>query len=123
MLFFSSDRTGTSGIYVSQRAPDGSWGTPQPITELGTPAFRPNVSTDGREIVFDSNRSGSLGLDLWYSYRPTPHATWAAPVRLSDDLINSAGNEMRPSFSRDGRRLYFGSTRSGNLDLYVAKRQ
>jgi Tol biopolymer transport system component len=123
MLFFSSDRTGTSGIYVSHRATDGSWGTPQLIGELGTPAFRPNVSADGREMVFDSNRSGSLGLDVWYSYRPTPHATWAAPVRLSDGLINSAGNETRPSFSRDGRRLYFGSTRSGNLDLYVAERQ
>lgn len=124
MLFFSSDRTGVHGIYVSYRG-SGSWQTPQPVPQLnaGGPALRPNVSADGREIVFDSNRGDSNGSDIWYSYRSNVLADWADPVRLQDASINSAANETRPWMSRDGRRLYFGSNRAGSSDIYVADRR
>jgi hypothetical protein len=37
--------------------------------------------------------------------------------------VNSAPAESRPSLSRDGRRLYFGSTRQGmQSDICVATR-
>lgn len=121
MLFFSSDRAvpGVHAIYVSQRG-----GTPEPVLELneGGTAFRPNVSADGREIVFDSNRAGSAGSDIWYSHRATPNSSWAAPVRLQEPSINTPSNQSRPWISRDGRRLYFGSVYDGSSDLFVAYR-
>lgn len=132
MLFFSSNRgsDGKQAIYVSTRAPGGEWQTPTAIVELnaaGYNSFRPNVSVDGREIVFDSDRPTSTGLDIWYSSRATPNRTWSTPVRLSAsgaDPINSAANETRAWLSRDGRRLYFGSNRNGvSFDIFVAERR
>jgi Tol biopolymer transport system component len=126
MLFFSSSRTGKQRIYVSFRGPDGSWQAPQDIANLNDDlanSQRPNVSADGREIVFDSDRSGSRGVDIWYSYRATPHSEWAPPIRLENESINSTATEARASMSRNGKRLYFGSNRSGNFDIYVAERR
>lgn len=132
VLFFSSNRAGFGGrhaIYASARGPDGEWQEPAVVEQLsmaGYDTFRPNVSADGRTVVFDSNRPGSTGLDIWYSTRATPHAAWDAPTRFDagPDAINSAANETRASLSRDGRRLYFGSNRDGvSFDIYVAERR
>ena len=126
MLFFSSSRTGKQRIYVSFRGPDGDWQAPQDVASLNDDlanSQRPNVSADGREIVFDSDRSGSLGVDIWYSYRATPRSDWVPPIRLENESINSTGTEARASMSRNGKRLYFGSNRSGNFDIYVAERR
>jgi Tol biopolymer transport system component len=126
MLFFSSDRSGRHAIYVSMRGGDGEWGAPELVGGLNLPdvnSARPNVSLDGREIVFDSDRAGGLGsFDVWYSSRATPFSPWSDPVNAGA-AINSSAAETRPSFSRDGRRLYFGSTRTSNSDLYVAERR
>jgi hypothetical protein len=124
-LFFSSNRSGTHAIYASAGGAGGTWQTPQPVHELnaGGAALRPNVSADGREIVFDSNRGDSQMFDIWYSYRHTPHAAWPEPVRLLEPSINSAANDVRAFMSEDGRRLYFGSNRGTSFDLYVAERR
>ncbi|HSJ62489.1 MAG TPA: hypothetical protein VK922_01165 [Gemmatimonadaceae bacterium] len=128
MLFFSSDRAGQHALYVSHRGPGGAWGVPAPVHELNLTGYntvRPNVSQDGREIVFDSDRPGGLGgFDVWVARRATPHASWSAPWNPGA-VINSTFNETRASLSRDGRRLYFGSNRpgfQGNSDLFVSRR-
>lgn len=126
MLFFSSSRTGKQRIYVSFRGPNGSWQAPEDVAALNDDVAnsqRPNVSADGREVVFDSDRSGSLGVDIWYSYRATPRSSWAPPIRLENESINSPSTEARPSMSRDGKRLYFGSNRGTSFDIYVAERR
>ncbi|HEX6576550.1 MAG TPA: hypothetical protein VF042_16395, partial [Gemmatimonadaceae bacterium] len=132
MLFFSSGR-GSGGkheIYVSARGSDREWQAPTAVSDLnaaGYNTFRPNVSVDGREIVFDSDRPTSTGADIWYSYRDNVNAAWSAPVRFAGGggtAINSALGETRASLSRDGKRLYFGSNRNGvSFDLYVAERR
>lgn len=129
MLYFSSDREGGPGfdkIYVSMRQTDGSWGEPVEVTELNYPGFstaRPTVSKDGQIIVFDSNRPGGLGNpDIWASERTSILDTWSEPVNLGSN-VNSASGETRPALSRDGKRLYFGSPRSGGIgmsDIYVS---
>ena len=132
MLFFSSSRGsgGKHAIYVSVRGSDGEWQQPAPVAELNAPGyntFRPNASADGREIVFDSDRPTSTGIDIWYATRANVNATWSAPVRLGGGggtAINSASGETRASLSRDGQRLYFGSNRDGvSSDLFVAERR
>jgi len=100
MLFFSSNRDGTHKIYASPRQPDGSFGAPAEVTELNAPGFntlRPNVSQDGREIVFDSNRPGGFGgPDIWSATRASVFDAWSAPVNLGPN-VNSVFPETRAS--------------------------
>ena len=72
-----------------------------------TPQFafaEPTISPDGREIAFVS------GGDIW----TVPTA--GGEARL---LVAHADNESRPLYSPDGKFLAFGSTRSGNGDVYL----
>ena len=66
-LYFSSTRGGNQDIYQSV-----NFGPATPVTSLNT-SFddaRPNVRHDGREIVFDSTRPGTLGgPDIWRATR------------------------------------------------------
>jgi Tol biopolymer transport system component len=128
MLYFSSDRSGKHALYVSLRNASGEWVAPAPIEELNFAGFntvRPNVSADGREIVFDSDRpSGQGSFDIWTSHRATPLDAWSAPVNAGT-AVNSSAAETRPTLTRTGRQLYFGSTRpnyQGSSDLFTASR-
>lgn len=128
LLFFSSDRDGQDDIHVSTRLPGGAWGPPIAVAELNAPGFstaRPNVSPDGREIVFDSNRPGGFGgPDIWTASRRSVFDRWSEPTNLGPN-INSEFGEVRPSLSRNGKRLYFGSNRpgfEGALDVFVSTR-
>jgi len=47
---------------------------------------------------------------------------WSAPVSLGP-AINSVDNDEGPAISKDGLSLYFTSNRSGNQDLWVARRE
>lgn len=118
-LYFSS--TGTSGnhdIYRSLRNADGSFGTPQPVSELNTAAVdqMPNVRRDGKEIVFASSRGGNM--DIWTATFDDSTGLWSTPVPVT--AVNTSEPETRPSFSGDGLRLYFG--RGATADVYVSTR-
>lgn len=118
-LYFSS--TGTSGnhdIYRSRRNADGTFGTPEPVSELNTAAVdqMPNVSRDGTEIVFASSRGGNM--DIWTSTLNTSTGRWSTPVPVA--AVNTDQPETRPSLSGDGTRLYFG--RGATADIYVSTR-
>jgi hypothetical protein len=118
-LYFSS--TGTTGnhdIYRSHRNDDGTFGTPQPVTELNTAAVdqMPNVRADGREIVFASSRGGNM--DIWTATFDRSTGLWSTPVPVS--AVNTVEPETRPSLSGDGKRLYFG--RGVTADIYVSTR-
>ena len=127
-LFFSSNRDGTHKIYASAGQPGGFFGEPVEVTELNAPGFntfRPNVSENGLEIVFDSDRPGGLGgPDVWSATRASASDTWRAPVNLGPN-VNSDLAETRASLSKDGKRLTLGSTRPGGQgsgDIYVSTR-
>jgi hypothetical protein len=123
ILFFSSGRDGGQKIYSSERQTNGQWAPAVAIDELnsGLQDARPNVSHDGLEIVFDSTRAGGVP-DIWTATRPKLSKRWSAPRKLGPN-VNSDAIESRPSLSRDGTRLYFGSTRvGGQSDIYVAER-
>lgn len=98
VLYFSSTRAGGPGgqdIYFSadygpaQLAP-GALNTPFDDS-------RPNVRRDGKEIVFDSTRPGTLGAtDIWSSTRASTSDPWPEAVHLGS-TINSAAGESRAS--------------------------
>jgi OmpA-OmpF porin, OOP family len=129
MLFFSSDRNvGKHQIYLSQQGAQG-WESPVTVAELnyaGANTARPNVSADGRLIVFDSDRPTGFGaFDIWYATRSTPYGEWSAP-RNAGNEINSGASETRASLTRSEQQLYFGSNRGGfqgNSDIFVAQRR
>jgi Tol biopolymer transport system component len=87
---------------------------------------RPNVRHDGREVVFDSTRLGTLGgPDIWTASRASADADWSESLHL-DFPINTAFNETRASLSGDGATMVFGSTRpggEGSTDIYVTTRE
>ena len=122
-LYFSSG----SDIYASVQLPDGSFGPAVAVAELNDPVagdFRPNVSKNGLEIVFDSNRTGTTGgQDIYVATRASASDPWSAPVNAGPNL-NTLANETRASFSRDGSRLYFGRTPGpeGGTDIFVSTR-
>lgn len=118
-LYFSS--TGTSGnhdIYRSLLNSDGTFEAPQAVAELNTAAVdqMPNVSRDGSEIVFASNRGGNM--DIYTSTFDPNTGLWSSPVPVA--AVNTADPESRPSLSADGTRLYFG--RGVIADIYVSTR-
>ncbi len=120
-LYFSSNGYGgDQDIYVSRRAHDGTFGKATVVAELSTDYddFMPNISPDGREIVFNSNRPGGFGgQDVYTAHRARTSDPWSAPINVGAN-VNTAGNETRSSLSSDGKRLHFG--RDG--DIYVSTR-
>ena len=86
---------------------------------------RPNLSHDGQELFFDSNREGTLGgADIFVAVREGPHDAWSTPEPLGPS-VNSGSAETRASLSWDGTVLVFGSNRSdgeGMTDVYVTTR-
>jgi hypothetical protein len=164
-LLFSSSRTGGQGrldLWCTQRlarpgAPPSrsltsesvasgeiDWSRPTTFgLTVNSPAIEagPELSADGGELFFISDRSGGLGQsDIWCVRRlssangspssaaisPTDPSgwTWSEAINLGPN-VNSSGGEKGPAISSDGRTLYFDSTREGGLggsDLWYVRR-
>ena len=127
VLYLSSNRGGNHDIYRSLEQGDGSFAAPVAVTEINTTAdeFRPNVRKDGREIVFDSNRTGGLGAtDIYSAARSSVDEPFSTPANLGPD-INTPAGESRASLSWDGTTLLFGSGKAGGegmSDIYISTR-
>jgi hypothetical protein len=144
-LYFSSSRAAAQGrfvpgdIYMSVEGAGGTFGLASLVSELGgttaavTPAndIQPNVRKDGREVVFSSDRSDTLGgQDVYVATRDTTADRWSAPVNLGA-AVNSSAGETRPSLSWHGEQLLFGRAGpvgtaeggTGASDIYVTTRE
>ncbi|HEX3526238.1 MAG TPA: hypothetical protein VH988_04155, partial [Thermoanaerobaculia bacterium] len=121
--YFASSRAGGKGsldIYRS-RFVAGRYTEPEPLTEINTEAYegQPALSPDGTLLVFaaagrpDNLVGGGYPYqkgDLYMSVR-TATSGWSSP-RILPSPINSKASESSPSFSPDGKWLYFTSERS-----------
>jgi outer membrane protein OmpA-like peptidoglycan-associated protein/Tol biopolymer transport system component len=100
-------------FYLSVYGPDG-WEKATPVTEINTLENEgaQSLSADGNILFFTAcNRPGGYGsCDIYYSVRR--NGKWNVPVNAGAPL-NSAYWEAQPSFSSDGRFLYFASNRPG----------
>lgn len=130
-LYIGSNRPGGPGlmdIYSGALQADGTFGTPVLADGLNTASNdqRPNISgRDGREMFFESDRTGTLGsTDIFTSTRTNTSSAWSTPTNLGA-TVNSSVADGRPSLSPDGRELYFMSSRTGGFgtnDIYVTRR-
>jgi Tol biopolymer transport system component len=111
-LYYSSDVDGTQDIFRSEMSLDGSFSAGTMVVGVNTPAFhdqQPNVSKDGLEMVFSSNRDGTQ--DVFTASRTSLDDPWSGVRNLTDGLglPTVDGNETRASMSWDRKRLYYGS--------------
>jgi hypothetical protein len=87
--------------------------------------FSEDISADGLELYFGSNRTGGYGYDIWVAKRATTEDAWTTPMNLGPQ-VNSSAAEGCPAISDDGLELYFWSTRSGGFgsyDIWVSRRE
>jgi hypothetical protein len=130
-LYYCSLRSGGYGGYdmwVSTRpTTQDDWGPP---ANLGLPVnsssddFSEDISANGLELYFGSNRPGGSGYDIWVAKRTTIEDAWTTPVNLGPQ-VNSSAAEGCPAISDDGLELYFWSTRPsgyGSYDIWVSRR-
>lgn len=115
----STDDNGRE-IYESTRASlSDAWSVPQAIKGINGPSddSTPFLVGDGTEIFFSSARTGQG--DLYWTSRPSLADAAFAPEPL-DELNLADAFESHPHVTPDGSTIFFGSSRSGNTDLYEA---
>jgi hypothetical protein len=108
-VFSAQDYSGRSDLYRA------SWRGPVRLERLTGDDFddvEPDVSPDGRWVVFASDRCDRGGR---YSLFRLALAG-GVPEPLSDPPV---GDDRQPVYSPDGRWIAFRSTRGGTSDLYV----
>jgi len=103
-IVFASSRSGTEEIWISDA--DGS--NSRQITNFkGMPVGSPRWSPDGTQIAFDGFPQG---LGEIYVVSSTP----GSALRLT----NNDHHDMSPSWSRDGRWIYFVSERGADRQVW-----
>lgn len=121
------DALGTASRAEGQRFSE--WSEPislGAVLNTGSTDGCPFVSKNGLRLYFASNRPGGLGgLDIYVSQRPSIDVPWGPPQNLGP-TINGGANELCPTLTIDGHRLFFVSDREGGCggqDLYLARRR
>jgi outer membrane protein OmpA-like peptidoglycan-associated protein len=112
-------------IWVSESKGKDEWGEPKKIVLTPNDSItvgHPCASEDGKYLIFVSDLPGGFGgRDLWYSSYERKTDSWTVPINLGPE-INTPGNEMFPTFGKNGD-LYFatdGMPGLGGLDIFKA---
>ncbi|MFZ6052321.1 OmpA family protein [Halocola ammonii] len=127
-------RTGYQEDFYLSKKVDGDWTKAQPVQEINTQKNEgaPTLSPDGQVLIFTAceidgdwggNRNGLGHCDLFFSQKIGPR--WSEPRNLGE-RVNSYSWESQPSYSADGRTLYFvrGKTTARGVkeqDIWVSK--
>jgi len=120
-----NDGVGNFDIYYS-RLEGIRWSDPKNLGADVNSAYwdhNPTISSDGRTLIFASNRPGGSGSsDLWIAHKDN-EGKWSKPMNLGEN-INSDGQEMSPFLSLDNKTLYFASNSEpsvGGFDIFVSQ--
>ncbi len=104
-IVFHSDRAGNREIY--RMDPDGS--DPVRLTYDGASDYYPDISPNGRSLVFTSNRGGKSDIFLL-------DVSTGVTVNLTN---TPSAAEDWARFSPDGQRVAFHGDASGDTEIYV----
>lgn len=136
-LFTRNNRTekiATQEDFMVSKKVNNVWQTAVlvPGTGINTPGNEgaPSLSADGQVLFFTvcqdiygsfgPGRKGYGGCDIFYTQKVGD--VWSLPYNLGN-TVNSKFRETQPSFSADGKSLYFSSNRPGGMgehDIYVS---
>lgn len=101
------------------------WGEPTKLLLKGHDSIsvgHPCVDEDGKFLIFASDADGGFGgRDLYYTTYNKKTNTWETPVNMGPE-INTAGNELFPTFAKNGDLYYAtdGLPGMGGLDMFRA---
>ena len=93
------------------------------ISQSTTWESQPTVSSDGKTIIFASDRSGGYGKKDLYEINLVDEK-WMAPKNLGSN-INSNEQEKSPYLHADGKTLFFASTNFpglGGFDIFYSRK-
>ena len=104
---FFTARDGNNEIYIAE------WDGRRPLRITDDPAsdVDPDISPNGRDIVFTSNRTGNNDLYVVGSRGG-----------MAVSLTNNSANDGWARWAPDGEQIVFHSNRDGNFELYVMDR-
>ena len=113
-------------IYYVNRGNDG-WSAVQTFSDkISKPdswESQPTVSSDGKTIIFASDRSGGYGKIDLYEIN-WEDGKWTVPKNLGS-AINSNEHEKSPYLHTDGKTLFFASTNFptiGGFDVFYSRK-
>lgn len=110
-IAFSSDRHGSRGRTIKELyVVDYDGWNPRRLTLLDSISILPAWNRDGR----------SLALVSWVDGSPDVVLQVPGEARLRRPRLGGSGQATSPAFSPDGRRLAFASSRSGDMEIWVA---
>jgi hypothetical protein len=113
-------------IYGSARGTASApWPMPVPIAAVNSTTATettPEVSPDGLELFFSSNRLGGTGgHDIYVSSRQNRGDAFGTPVRIAE-LASGNDDVTATTFTPGALVMYFTSVRAGSLDMYRTTR-
>jgi Tol biopolymer transport system component len=114
-LYFASERTVTSKVYVSTRSSvSDSFPTPALATDLNSTSSDSKISitADDETVVIASSRAGSDSgsVDLWLGARATTTLPFAGFTRTPFPTVNTSDYQLDPEIGSDGLRIYYADT-------------
>lgn len=127
---YSGETNKRCAIYVSKKDNNLNWSLPERLPEhinapnatTTQPALGYHYATGQKGLYFVSNRVGGKGkLDIWWAAL-NEQEEFDKPVNLQD--INTADNDVTPSFHPLSQTLYFssdGRQTFGGYDIYKAR--
>jgi eukaryotic-like serine/threonine-protein kinase len=107
-LVFNSNHRGLPALW---RVPLSGEVDPQPLVFASDYSYSPAISLRGDRLAFLHYQ---FDTNIWRA--PVPRSDHSQPIKL----IASTSEDAAPSYSPDGERIAFASTRSGSFEIYVA---
>jgi Tol biopolymer transport system component len=109
-ILFTTDAGWAAGSRVFRLSLEG--GEPRSVSEVG--AYWAAITIRGARLVFRETKVHLA--DIWRS----PGRKVAPHDRIPERLIESSAYDGAPAYSPDGRKIAFGSYRSGVANIWVA---
>ena len=107
-IVFASNR---GGLWRLWRV-SSSGGTPELVNGVGEGAGAPTISPRGNRLAYVQARHDA---NLWRTAGPASKGRRPAPVKV----IASSRQDVEGVFSPDGKRIAFGSDRSGSVEIWT----
>jgi Tol biopolymer transport system component len=104
-LYFTSDRSGSSDIWVAARGPDESFSNVRSLPYVNSPELddTPAISADGLTLYFASRRPPSQRWDIWVAHRAKQEDEFSAPALVPK--LQSPLDDWCPTLAADGKTL------------------